>query len=258
MPTSESELALELGDVTAGYGRLRVVHGVDLQVRRGECVALLGANGVGKTTLLRAVVGMATLSRGTVRLFGREVSRWPTHEIARAGVAVVPEGRALIPDLSVRDNLLLGTRVWNKRFRSQAVDDALEQIYQDFPILSERRLQSAGQMSGGQQQMLAIGRALVARPQVLILDEPSLGLAPRVVSEVFDRLHAVSATGVSVLVAEQNARAAMRVASRSFVLTGGRIAPGPEPGTDLSDDLSAVYLGLGRDRPGLGRREQLS
>ncbi|MCH6163842.1 ABC transporter ATP-binding protein [Streptomyces marispadix] len=249
MPTSESELALELVDVTAGYGRLRVVHGVDLQIRRGECVALLGANGVGKTTLLRAVVGMATLSSGTVRLHGRDVSRWPTHEIARAGVAVVPEGRALIPELSVRDNLLLGTTVWNRRFRSQAVDDALEQIYREFPILKERRLQTAGRMSGGQQQMLAIGRALIARPDVLILDEPSLGLAPRVVSEVFDRLHAVSATGVTVLVAEQNARAAMRVAGRSFVLTGGRIAPGPEPGTDLSDDLSAVYLGYDRDRP---------
>jgi branched-chain amino acid transport system ATP-binding protein len=160
------------------------------------------------------------------------------------GLAIVPEGRALVPESSVRDNLALGTAAWNKRFFGTDVDRALDEVYAQFPVLGERSNQLAGSLSGGEQQMLAIGRALVARPDVLVLDEPSLGLAPRLVQQVFDGLAAVNRSGITVLVAEQNASAALRVATRSYVMNGGRIVlEGDAAQIQSSDGLRTAFLG---------------
>lgn len=249
MRTSESEVALQTRDLTAGYRGVTVVRGVSMAVRRGEFVALLGANGVGKTTLLRAIVGSARVTSGDVMVGAQAVNGRRTHLIARMGIALVPEGRALVPDSTVRDNLALGTACWSRRFRSADMDRALDEVFQQFPILGQRSNQLAGSLSGGEQQMLAIGRALVARPEVLVLDEPSLGLAPKLVRQVFDALAAVNARGITVLVAEQNATVALGVAGRAYVMSGGRIVlEGPAKEIQQSHELRTAFLGHEKEK----------
>lgn len=244
MPTSASEQALQIDAVSAGYGSVKVLDKVSLTVGDGEFVALLGANGVGKTTLLRAVAGAAAVYGGSIHVGGTEVTGLPAHRVVHRGVAVVPQGRQLVPDLSVGDNLLLGTVPWNHKRRSTEVREAFDELFSRFPILAERRKQLAGSLSGGQQQLLAVARALLSRPRLLLLDEPSLGLAPRMVHEVFDHLAAAHASGISILLAEQNSAAALRVATRAYVLAGGRVASsGTADQLRGSEELRAVFLG---------------
>jgi len=205
----------------AAYGRILALRGVDLEVYQGEVVAVIGANGAGKTTLLRTVAGLMAPSSGRILLEGREVSGYPAEEMVRLGVALVPEGRQVFYGLSVWDNLMLGA--YHRR-RQASLRRDVEEVFALFPVLAERRHQAAGNLSGGEQQMLAIGRALMARPRLLMLDEPSLGLAPKVVRDVMGRLLELRARGVTVLVAEQHARAALAIADRAYVLERGCIA----------------------------------
>jgi branched-chain amino acid transport system ATP-binding protein len=229
---------LELRDVEARYGPVRALHGVSLEVGEGELVSVLGANGAGKTTTLRAISGTVRTS-GDVVLDGKRVTRLGPEAMARRGVAHVPEGRGTFATLSVLDNLRLGG--WTRR----GIADELRRVYAFFPRLEERRDQQAGTLSGGEQQMLALGRALMARPRLLLLDEPSLGLAPMVVREIFDALARMNVEhGTAIVVVEQNAVLALRHATRAYVLETGRVALGG-PAEELRADESVrrSYLG---------------
>ncbi len=232
---------LDLRDVHARYGQSRVLHGISLAVEPGEVVALLGANGAGKTTTLRTVSGTVTRT-GTIEFEGRSLNSVSPEDIARRGIAHVPEGRGAMAQLSVADNLRLGAHVRGDRSRLGADYD---RVFELFPILKQRRSQAAGTLSGGEQQMLAIGRALMSRPQLMLLDEPSLGLAPKVVRLIFDIVRSINREeGVSVLLVEQNATLALEIANQAFVLEVGRIAAGGAA-ADLSRDESVrrSYLG---------------
>jgi branched-chain amino acid transport system ATP-binding protein len=230
-------MTFELIGIDAGYDRVTVLHGVSVTVAPAEIVALIGPNGAGKSTLLRAATGMIKPSRGTIMLGARGLTGAPIETIARAGIAHVPEGRRLFPGLTVRDNLLLGG--WRNRERN------LDPVLALFPKLGERLSQVAGSMSGGEQQMCAIGRALVGRPAFLLIDELSLGLAPLVVDEILARLADVAATGTGVLLVEQDAGAALEVAGRAYVLENGRITL-HAPAADLLADprVREAYLGV--------------
>lgn len=250
MPISASDSGrLDVTGLTAGYGPVTVVRDVNLRVDSGEFVCLLGANGVGKTTLLRAIVGDADVSDGIVSFDGHRLTETSSHRLTRAGVAIVPEGRALVGDISVRDNLLLGSIPWNRKYSSAEISTSMDEIFDRFPILGKRRSQLAAHLSGGEQQMLAIGRALMSRPRLVVLDEPSLGLAPLLVRQVFDDLAAANRDGLTILVAEQNAAAALRVAQRSLVMAGGQIVrEGTASSLRDSDELRAMFLGASNDR----------
>ena len=231
--------------IHAGYGRLEVLHGVSIAVARGRILALVGANGAGKSTLLRTVSGLARATAGTVRLDGRDVTALGPEAIAAAGLAHVPENRLVFPTLSVADNLMLGA--WTRRRDRAAVARRRGQVLEYFPRLAERVDQPAGTLSGGEQQMLAVGRGLMARPSVLILDEPSLGLAPRVVREIFATLARLrEAEELGIVLVEQNVRAAFRIADHAVVLERGRVLLEGAP-TDLLDDprVQQAYLGGG-------------
>ncbi|MET0342170.1 MAG: ABC transporter ATP-binding protein [Polyangiales bacterium] len=229
-------MSLRLEGLRAGYGKVAVLHDVSIDVQPGEVVALIGPNGAGKSTVLRAATGMVPLTAGRVRLGDRELSGHSIEDIARAGVAHVPEGRRLFTGLSVRDNLRLG----GFRVRNESLDE----VVRLFPRLGERLDQVAGSMSGGEQQMCAIGRALMSRPAFLLIDELSLGLAPIVVDEILARLPEIVAGGTGVLLVEQDAGAALEVAARAFVLENGRIALSGSAAA-LADDerVRAAYLG---------------
>jgi branched-chain amino acid transport system ATP-binding protein len=216
-----SEPILSIDRLSGGYGELTVLHEVSAHVNEAEIVAVLGSNGAGKSTLLKTVAGLLRPTRGRVRGVGRDLTGLSPERVSRAGVILVPEGRQLFASMSVMENLLLGGHA---RRRERAAQRAqLRQLFDLFPILEERRRQAAGSLSGGQQQMVAIGRALMARPRVLLLDEPSLGLAPVVVDEVFDAIAAVTATGVAVLLVEQDVERALEASGRGYVLIEGRI-----------------------------------
>ncbi|QRF58389.1 MULTISPECIES: ABC transporter ATP-binding protein [unclassified Variovorax] len=235
-----SGIALEVSGLRAGYGRIEALHGIDLQVGAGELVALVGANGAGKTTLLRAVSGLIRGSAGSVRLFGREIARDSADARVRAGLAQVLEGRQVFGPLSVQDNLLLGGYTRAER-RAQRLDE----MYALFPVLGEKRLLAAGTLSGGQQQMLAIARALMCEPRMLLLDEPSMGLAPLLVKEIFGVIARLKSRGIPILLVEQNAHAALSVADRGYVLETGAIALGGPAAQLLGDErVKAAYLGL--------------
>jgi branched-chain amino acid transport system ATP-binding protein len=229
-------MSLRLEGLCAGYGKVAVLHEVSIDVQRGEVVALIGPNGAGKSTLLRAATGMVKTSAGTVRHGERDLTGQSIEQIARAGIAHVPEGRRLFSGLSVRDNLRLGG--W--RVRNEAIDA----VVRLFPRLGERLHQAAGSMSGGEQQMCAIARALMSRPAFLLIDELSLGLAPIVVDEILARLPEIVADGTGVLLVEQDAGAALEVAQRAYVLENGRIALSGSA-RELADDarVQAAYLG---------------
>lgn len=232
---------LKLVDVTAGYGPITALREVSLEVQAGEIVALLGANGAGKTTLLRAVSGLVRPANGRIELDGRRVDRLPPERLVGLGLAHVPEGRQVFPDLTVAENLRLGA--YRRRDRAGIRRD-LERVLTIFPILRERYRQSAGTLSGGEQQMLAIGRALMAAPRLLLLDEPSLGLAPLLVRRIFEVIAAIHAEGVTVLMAEQNAAMALALADRAYVLQSGFLRlSGPTAELKENPEVRRLYLG---------------
>jgi len=230
-------VSLRLDEINAGYGRVQILYGVSVTVAAGEIVALIGPNGAGKSTLLRAATGMIRLTGGRVRLGERDLSRASIEDIARAGISHVPEGRRLFPGLTVRDNLRLGA--WRTR------DDDPGPVLELFPRLRERLDQIAGSLSGGEQQMCAIGRALMSRPDFLLIDELSLGLAPVLVDEIMSRLTQISATGTGVLLVEQDAGHALEIAQRAYVLENGRITlDGPTADLLADPRVRAAYLGV--------------
>jgi branched-chain amino acid transport system ATP-binding protein len=232
---------LEISGLAVAYGRSEAVHGVDFSVGAGETVCLLGANGAGKTTILRALCGLVRAHRGSVRLNGTEILGRRAHWIAAHGMVQVPEGRQVFATLTVADNLELGGWcVTGRADRARRRDSMLDR----FPRLRDRLHQLAGSLSGGEQQMLAIGRALMAAPRVLLLDEPSMGLAPRFVEEVFATIAQLRGDGVTILLVEQNASAALKIADRAYVLETGRIAlAGPAAQVANDPGVMAAYLG---------------
>ena len=232
---------LELEAVDVFYGDLQVLHGLSLSVRPGEIVTLVGGNGAGKTTTLRTTSGLLRAARGAIRLDGHRLDRLPPDRIVELGVVHVPEGRKLFPSLTVRENLELGAYT---RRAKPARPRTLEQVLARFPVLRARAAQRAGTLSGGEQQMLAIGRALMALPQLLMLDEPSLGLAPLVVREMFQTVREINGRGVTVLLVEQNVRQALAVSHRGYVLENGRIVmAGPAEELLASEQMRRAYLG---------------
>ena len=231
---------LGVSGLEARYGRIPALKGIDLEIRAGELVALVGANGAGKSTLLRALSGVQR-SSGKILFQGEEIQAAPPHARVSLGIVHAPEGRQVFGPLSVEDNLRLGAY---RRGRGEA-RASLERVYAMFPVLGERRRQSAGALSGGQQQMLAIGRALMAKPRLLLLDEPSMGLAPRLVAEIFACVRALRAADTALLLVEQNARAALAIADRGYVLETGRIVlSGTGAGLLADEKVRAAYLGL--------------
>jgi branched-chain amino acid transport system ATP-binding protein len=232
---------LDIKSLRGGYGRTEVLRGVDLQVRAGEMVALLGSNGAGKSTLNKMICGLCPAWSGTVRFDGQDLSGAHYREVVKAGLIQVPEGRKVFPNLSVLENLELGsfTRARGRRALN------LERVFAIFPRLRERRAQNAGTMSGGEQQMLAIGRGLMAEPVLLILDEPSLGLSPLLVEEMFSLIRQLREDGLAVLLVEQNVGQSLEIADRAYVLENGSVRFSGEPQALLaSDELRRAYLGL--------------
>ncbi len=238
---------------TAYYGRLTVLRGVSLDVPEGQVVTILGSNGAGKSTLLKTIMGFIPdqPEKGTVEVSGRRVNGWDPEDVAALGVAYIPEGRGIFPELTVAENLRLGAYAR----AGSAVDRDIEAMETRFPILRERRRQLAGTLSGGEQQMLAIARALLGRPKLLLLDEPSLGLAPRVVAEVFRIIREIHATGTAILLVEQNARQALGVADYGYVMESGRIVlEGTSARLQADPNVQELYLGAVRDVSGKGFR----
>jgi branched-chain amino acid transport system ATP-binding protein len=234
---------LEVRQLSSGYGKLRVLHDVSLLVAEREIVVILGANGAGKSTLLRTLSGLIVATTGSARFDGQELLGQESYRLARAGICHVPEGRGIFADQSVHDNLELGAFGWARGRRGRMAAE-VDRVYGLFPVLAERRHQRAGTLSGGQQQMVAIGRALMARPRLVLLDEPSLGLAPLVVGAIFQTIRQLREAGLSVLLVEQNARAALSLADRAYVLSTGRIVTSGTA-ADLAADhqVQQSYLG---------------
>ncbi|WP_448382937.1 ABC transporter ATP-binding protein [Desulfosoma sp.] len=233
-------------NLRAGYGRIEALHGVSLSVRHGEIVAIVGANGAGKSTLLRAVAGLIVPWQGEVLFEDRPLAGTKPPAIVAAGIGLVPEGRWLFPPMSVLDNLRLGAYLRLRRGDKEAVRKDLERVFALFPILAERRKQPAGSLSGGEQQMLAIARALMSRPKMLLLDEPSTGLAPLLVEKIFETIVQLNGEGITFLLVEQNARAALAVANRGYVLETGRMVLQGRA-RDLLEDQEVKRAYLGKD-----------
>ena len=233
---------LEVKDLELAYGQVAVCRGISLRLDRGEIVALIGANGVGKSTTLRAIAGLLPPRAGTINFSGKDVTAMASYERSKLGIALVPEGRRVFPFLTVRENLELGG--FNVRNDAAKIRQRLDGVFTMFPRLSERTGQNAGTLSGGEQQMLALGRAMMSEPQLLCLDEPSLGLAPIVVHDIFQKIRAINAAGTSVLLVEQNARHAFETASRGYVLqTGSVIASGSCAELKANPRVQEAYLG---------------
>ena len=233
---------LRVTDLEVFYGQAQALRGVSMSIDRGEVVSVVGSNGAGKSTLVNAIMGILRAGGGTIDLDGVELTRLAGHRTCAAGVAIVPEGRRLFPYLSVKDNLDLGA--FNKDARGHRAE-TVDRVHTLFPRLAERGAQMAGSLSGGEQQMLAIGRALMARPRLLLMDEPSLGLAPVIVDEVFDVIESVRVSGVSVLLVEQNVQRALDVSDRAYLLTEGRIAMEGEAGSMARDpEVRRAVLGV--------------
>jgi branched-chain amino acid transport system ATP-binding protein len=232
---------LRLEGVSAGYGRVPVLSGVTVEVRQGDLVCLVGANGAGKTTTLKTISGLLRPTAGRIVFDGREVQGLPPEEILRRGIAHCPEGRRVFPHMTVQENLEMGAYV---RTDAQGVAADLERALEHFPILAERRRQAAGTLSGGEQQMLAIGRALMARPRLILFDEPSLGLAPTVVEATFRIIGDIQKGGTTVFMVEQNAYVALRMATRAYVMEAGRITlEGPAQDLLENAQVKRAYLG---------------
>jgi branched-chain amino acid transport system ATP-binding protein len=234
-----SLLALE--KIEVAYGGIRAVKGIDLAVERGEMVCLIGANGAGKSTTLRAITGLVRAAAGRIRYDGADISSLRVHDIARRGLAMVPEGRGVFPQLTIEENLVMGAYA---RSDKAGIRADMAHAFELFPRLAERRRQIAGTLSGGEQQMLAIARALMSRPKLLLLDEPSMGLAPLMVERIFDVIREIAAEGVTMLLVEQNARLALEVSHRGYVLDGGLVTLAG-PAKELLHDprIREAYLG---------------
>ena len=232
---------LEISKLSVSYGGIKAVRELSLEVAHGEMVCLIGANGAGKTTTLKAISGLIAPHAGSVHFDGQSLTRLPAHEVARRGLALVPEGRGVFPRMSVAENLMMGA--YTRRDRAAIARD-LDQVYALLPRLTERQAQPAGLLSGGEQQMLALGRAMMARPRLLLLDEPSMGLAPLMVQAVFDIIRQIAASGVSVLLIEQNAHLALKTCARGYVLENGVIAVSGEAGELAANPaVRQAYLG---------------
>jgi len=244
-PTSRSTPILELAGVHASYGPAEVLQGIDIEVRPGEVVALLGANAAGKSTAIKTIMGRLRPSSGEIRFAGRRIDGRPTNEIVRMGIGIVPEGRRVFYELTVLENLEVAAEV-QAAPATAAMREAgsrIEQVLALFPVLAERRNQPAGTLSGGEQQMLAIARALVASPQLICMDEPSMGLAPIMVDRVMDAIREINRSGTAVLLVEQNAQAALSVADRAYILRDGRIVASGTSDEMLADGrLASAYL----------------
>ncbi|MEX2323723.1 MAG: ABC transporter ATP-binding protein [Acidimicrobiia bacterium] len=232
---------LEIEGLRAGYADLEILHGIDLEVREGEVVALIGANGAGKTTTLKTISGVVRSSAGSISYDGSLIHEWQPRRVVAGGLVQVPEGRKLFPDLTVNENLHLGAY---RRGREEA-DRTIVEVFELFPLLEERLDQTVSTLSGGEQQMLAIGRALMARPRLLMLDEPSLGLAPMLVADIFNVIRDIGKRGVTVMLVEQNAAQALQLSDRGYVLESGNIVLEGTGKELLGDDrVRSAYLGL--------------
>jgi branched-chain amino acid transport system ATP-binding protein len=240
---------LRIKNLEAGYGPLKVLRKVSMHIGPGEIVTVIGANGAGKTTLLRTISGLLSAQAGEIVFEKRNVRKLPPETIVFLGCSLVPEGRQLFAPMTVRENLILGAYVQYRRRRQEEVKEDLERVFALFPRLEEREAQLAGTLSGGEQQMLAIGRALLARPKVLLLDEPSMGLAPRMVREIFDHIARLrSERGMTILLVEQNARGALSIADRGYVLETGRVVlEGTAEDLLANKDVQRAYLGRERN-----------
>jgi branched-chain amino acid transport system ATP-binding protein len=237
-----SSALLEVKDLCAGYGEIAVLRGLSLHVERNETVAVIGGNGAGKTTLIRAIAGMLRASSGTVTFLGQQLTNRPAYVVCELGLAQVPESRQIFPTLSVEDNLRLGAILRRARARSKA---NIERVYAMFPRLAERRRQLAGTLSGGEQQMLAIARAIMADPVMMMLDEPSLGLAPLMVETMFDIISSLRAQSISMLLVEQNVIESLSIADRGYILENGEIAlSGPASALAADARVREAYLGV--------------
>ncbi|TKD13215.1 ABC transporter ATP-binding protein [Polyangium fumosum] len=241
-PTAEvGKPLLVVEKLAVSYGGIKALKGVSLEVRRGEIVAMIGANGAGKTTTLKTIVRLLPITTGKVVYDGKDLAGVPAEEMVSFGISLVPEGRAIFPNLTVRENLEIGA--WNHKNRA-TMDETLEDVVRLFPRLGERMKQEGGTLSGGEQQMLAIGRALMARPSMLLLDEPSLGIAPRLVADIFEAIARVAQAGTTILLVEQNTRLALKYSMRAYVLRTGEIAMTDDSkALAANEEVRAAYLG---------------
>lgn len=239
--TTQKTPLLELRDLQVAYGGIKAVQGINLHVNEGELVCLIGANGAGKSTTLRAITGLVPVACGSVWYDGKQTTNTPSYQLVRKRLVMVPEGRGIFGQLTIEENLAMGAYVRNDHAQ---IKQDLERVFESFPRLAERRHQSAGTLSGGEQQMVAMGRAMLARPHLLLLDEPSMGLAPLMVEKVFEVVRNIAAEGVTILLIEQNARLALEHADRGYVMESGHISL-EGPGKDLLHDpkVRAAYLG---------------
>ena len=232
---------LEVKDIEVHYGVIKAIKGVSFSVNEGEVISLIGANGAGKTTILNAITGIVPISSGSIEFEGKEISKLPAHKIVYMGMSHVPEGRRVFSQLSVLENLKLGAY---SRKDPAEIEESLANVYKRFPRLEDRKKQLAGTLSGGEQQMLAMGRALMARPKIVLMDEPSMGLSPILVSEIFDIIKEISNAGTTVLLVEQNAKKALSIADRAYVLeTGNIVKSGPAAELLNDESVKKAYLG---------------
>ena len=232
---------LQVEDIHVYYGSIHAVKGVSFEVNEGEVIALIGANGAGKTTILHTITGLLSPKKGTVIFEGKDITKVPAHKIVSLGMAHVPEGRRVFAELTVYQNLRMGA--YTRKDKAE-IEQTLEMVYKRFPRLEERKNQLAGTLSGGEQQMLAMGRALMSHPKIIVMDEPSMGLSPILVNEIFDIIQEVSAGGTTVLLVEQNAKKALSIADRAYVLETGRIVLDGDADKLMNDDsIKKAYLG---------------
>ncbi len=232
---------LEINDLHVNYGMISALKGISFEVNEGEVIALIGANGAGKTTTLHAVTGLIPAKSGSIKLGGKELTKTPAHKIVQMGMAHVPEGRRIFQQLSVLDNLKLGA--YTRKDKSN-IDKDMKMVYERFPRLAERKSQIAGTLSGGEQQMLAMGRALMSNPKIIVMDEPSMGLSPILVSEIFDIITSIRKDGTTVLLVEQNAKKALSIADRAYVLETGKIVLSGKASDLINDEsIKKAYLG---------------
>lgn len=232
---------LEIKDLEVYYGVIQAIKGISFEVNQGEVIALIGANGAGKTTTLHTITGLISPKSGSVLFEGKDITKVPAHKIVSMGMAHVPEGRRVFAELSVYENLKMGA--YTRKDKGE-IEESLENVYKRFPRLEERKNQMAGTLSGGEQQMLAMGRALMSRPKIILMDEPSMGLSPILVNEIFDIIRSVSESGTTVLLVEQNAKKALSIADRAYVLETGRITMEGNAKDLLEDDaIKKAYLG---------------
>jgi branched-chain amino acid transport system ATP-binding protein len=235
---------LDVRDVNVFYGGIHAIKGVNVNISEKKIVTVIGANGAGKSTLLKAIMNLVPIKSGEIHFFGKRIDNLSTQEIVKTGLSLVPEGRMIFTHLTVKDNLLLGAYTYYKNITKKELQKKLDKVYELFPILKERSKQISGTMSGGQQQMLAIGRALMTNPKLLILDEPSMGLAPLVVKEIFKVVKYLNDEGMTILMVEQNARAALKIADYGFVLEVGEVVAWGESKDLLIDEkITRAYLG---------------